>query len=188
MSPPAFRRLLVIGPGGAGKSTLAAQVAQRTGLPLVHLDAHFWRSGWRATPDDEWTQRVYALLVGEAWVMDGHFGGTLERRLAACDAVVYLDLSPWRCLWRVLQRRLRHRARPRPDMAPGCNERLDLSFAGWILGFRRTRRPKLLARLEAARARGVQVFVLDTPASVAAWLAALGQAGGGYLAPRAGAR
>ncbi|MFL6844708.1 MAG: AAA family ATPase [Allosphingosinicella sp.] len=30
--------MLVIGSPGAGKSTLAAGIARRTGLPLVHLD------------------------------------------------------------------------------------------------------------------------------------------------------
>ena len=42
--PPSLRRVLVIGCGGAGKSTFASRLGERTGLPVIHLDALFWRS------------------------------------------------------------------------------------------------------------------------------------------------
>ena len=48
------RRILVVGSGGAGKSTFARRLGELTGLPVVHLDRHFWRAGWKATPTDEW--------------------------------------------------------------------------------------------------------------------------------------
>ena len=43
-----MQRILVIGSPGAGKSTLSHQLAERTGLPLHHLDQLFWLSGWVA--------------------------------------------------------------------------------------------------------------------------------------------
>jgi choline dehydrogenase-like flavoprotein len=33
-----MRKVLVIGSGGAGKSVFAARLAERTGLPLIHLE------------------------------------------------------------------------------------------------------------------------------------------------------
>ena len=88
MSDPAtpLRRVLVIGPGGAGKSTFAARLAQRTGLPLIHLDQHYWRAGWVEPSNDEWLAKVDELVASERWIMDGNFGGTMERRLAALRA------------------------------------------------------------------------------------------------------
>ena len=47
---------LVVGPGGAGKSTFARRLGERTGLPVIHLDEHYWRPGWEPTPDDEWRE------------------------------------------------------------------------------------------------------------------------------------
>ncbi|WP_425387386.1 AAA family ATPase [Deinococcus murrayi] len=35
---PAMKRVLIVGSPGAGKSTFAQRLAERTGLPLVHLD------------------------------------------------------------------------------------------------------------------------------------------------------
>src|SRR5688572_11642762 len=45
----AVNKVLVIGPGGAGKSTFANALGERTGLPVIHLDALYWRPGWVAT-------------------------------------------------------------------------------------------------------------------------------------------
>jgi adenylate kinase family enzyme len=167
-----MQRVLVIGPGGAGKSTFARRLAQITGLPLVHLDALHWRAGWVQPERSEWEATVERLIAQPRWILDGHFGATLERRLAACDTVVYLDLPPLLCLWRVLKRRIANRGRAREGMAPGCIEKLDASFLGWILSFRSTRRAPLLERL--ARLRPDQrAVILRRRREVQAFLAAL---------------
>ena len=36
-------RVLVDGLMGSGKSTFARALAARTGLPLIHLDVHYWK-------------------------------------------------------------------------------------------------------------------------------------------------
>jgi adenylate kinase family enzyme len=41
-------RVLIVGCGGAGKTTMARRLASITGLPLVHLDRVYWRPGWGA--------------------------------------------------------------------------------------------------------------------------------------------
>jgi hypothetical protein len=41
-----MKRVVILGPGGAGKSRLAAELSGSTGLPVVHLDVLFWRPGW----------------------------------------------------------------------------------------------------------------------------------------------
>jgi hypothetical protein len=43
-------RIMLIGSGGAGKSTFARELAQLTHLPIVHLDQIFWKPGWEPTP------------------------------------------------------------------------------------------------------------------------------------------
>ena len=88
-----MRRVLVIGSGGAGKSRFAVALGRRLGLPVIHLDAHFWHAGWVETPAAEWRERRWrSWSAGEAWVMDGNYGGTMAQRLATCDTVIFLDL------------------------------------------------------------------------------------------------
>lgn len=167
-----MQRVLIIGPGGAGKSTLAVQLAALTRLPLVHLDALFWAPGWKASEPATWHAKVERAIAADRWVMDGNYGGSLDQRLAACDTVIFLDLPRHTCLSRVVQRRLRHRGRSRPDMTPGCPERLSLSFLWWIWRYRAKRRPRVLQRLAKLRP-DQHVLHLQTQKQIDALLARL---------------
>jgi adenylate kinase family enzyme len=160
-----MHRVLVIGSGGAGKSTFARRLAQCTGLPLIHLDAIYWRPGWIETPKEEWVQTVKSFLAAEHWVMDGNYGGTLEQRLTVCDAVVFLDLPRSVCLWRATMRRIRSRGRSRPDMREGCPDRLTWDFIRWIWRYPVERRPQILERLSRLESSH-RIFVLRSKAEV----------------------
>jgi adenylate kinase family enzyme len=163
------KRVLVIGSGGAGKTTFAKELAARTGLPLVHLDQLFWHPGWVPTPDPDWDRLVAELCAHERWIMDGNYGRTLPVRLAAADTVVFLNLPRIVCTWRVLKRQLRYFGRTRPDSAPGCPERLTWEFVWWVWTYPRRRRPDILRRLEAVRVTK-QVVVLKSAADMRAFL------------------
>lgn len=156
-------RVMLIGSGGAGKSTLARQLGDVTGLPVVHLDAHHWKPGWVPTPNDEWDAKVIELAAGERWIIDGNYGRTMELRFARADTVVFLDYSRWRCCYRAIKRRVQFAGRSRPDMTEGCEEKIDLEFLKWIWDYRATRRPGILARLDELRADGKRVVVLRSP-------------------------
>ncbi len=164
-----MKRIAIIGPGGAGKSTLARQIGAKTGLPVLHLDAHYWREGWVEPPKDEWGQAVQSLTEGEAWVMDGNYGGTMDLRLAAADTILFLDLPRWTCLMRVVGRQIHYRNRTRPDMAAGCPERLTWFFLKYVWNYRRDRRPGVLERM-ARYAEGRKLIHLQTPGQVRCFL------------------
>ena len=142
-----MQRILVIGSGGSGKSVFSTQLAKRTGLPLVHLDTCYWRVGWIEPAKSEWDAILDGLLKEDHWIMDGNYSGTLDRRIAACDTVIFLDRSRWLCLWRVIKRRITYGRTTRPDMTPGCNEHLSWSFLAWIFGYPERGRPAVLERL-----------------------------------------
>jgi adenylate kinase family enzyme len=142
-----MKRALLIGCGGSGKSTLAKRLADRTGLPLIHLDAFYWHPGWVETPKPEWEARVTALVSQDAWVMDGNYGGTLDIRLNAADTIIFMDLPRRTCVWRVLRRWWQHRGRSRPDLGDGCPEQLSWEFLRWVWSYRRDRRPTVLEKL-----------------------------------------
>ncbi|MBL0172084.1 MAG: DNA topology modulation protein [Gemmatimonadaceae bacterium] len=167
-----MRRVLIIGSGGAGKSTVATQLGTKLGIPVIHLDAHYWHPGWIATPPSEWRLRVAELVARDVWVMDGNYGGTMVQRLAACDTVVFLDLPRVVCLWRLVRRALRYAGRSRPDMTPGCPERLSWEFVWWVWTYPSRRRPQVLQRL-AALPTTTQVVLLRSSREVDAFMSAV---------------
>ena len=150
-----MKRVIVVGPGAAGKSTLAARLGEITRLPVIELDKLFWRPGLAPTPQAEWAAIQRQLAAQESWIMDGDLGpyDVLSIRLHAADAIVFLDFSPFRCAWRAIRR---------------SPERAD--FWKWLLLYRRRSRPALRQAI-AAHAGDAAVYVLPTPRAVRRFIA-----------------
>ncbi len=165
-----MKRVLIIGAGGAGKTTLARGLAERTGLPLVHLDQLYWLAGWQPTPAVEWQRKVEQVTRGHSWIIDGNYGGTLDMRLAACDTVLFLDLPRLVCLWRVMRRRLRYLGRSRPDLPDGCPEQLTWEFLVWIWTYPARRRRAVIERLAGVEGEK-RVTILRSVSAVDRFLA-----------------
>ena len=130
-----MERVLVIGSPGAGKSTLSAEIARLTGLPLIHMDQLAWKPGWVEASHDELDAKVREAAAAPRWVIDGNYGRTLPLRLPRADTVIDLDLPTWLCVWSILRRVLRHKGGTRSDMAPGCPERFDWEFLVYTARF-----------------------------------------------------
>lgn len=146
-----MRRILVIGSPGAGKSTLARRLAERFGLPLIHLDREYFGPGWSMPSKEEWREKVAALAARPEWVMDGNYASTFDLRVPRATAIVWLDVPRWRCMAGVIWRVARNYGRVRPDLGPDCTERLDWSFMRWIWSYPRTMRPKTVRMLARTR-------------------------------------
>lgn len=137
-----MERVVIIGCGGAGKSTLARQLGEKLDIPVVHLDKLFWKPGWVEMPKDEFDELHRREIAKEKWIMDGNFNRTMEERIARCDTVIYLDFSRVACLLGVVKRVLTTYGTVRPDMGEGCPERVDLDFLKWVWGYNKNKRER----------------------------------------------
>jgi adenylate kinase family enzyme len=161
------RRIAVLGCSGSGKSRLSRALGERLDLPVIHLDAQFWRPGWVQTPVEEWEARQESLFAGDSWVADGNFHATLAWRLARADTVVHLDFPRYQCFRGVLMRLVRQWGQVREDMGAGCPEGVDFKFLRWVWNFRRDVRPEVLRMLGDFKGR---VISLHSRSEVAAFL------------------
>ncbi len=139
---------MIIGCGGAGKSTLAKQLHAITGIEVIHLDQRYWKANWIEPEKAEWEKVMRELVERDNWIMDGNYGGTMEIRMARADLIIFLNRSRWLCLYRVLKRRFQYYGKTRPDMMEGYEERLSWAFLVYVYNYNNTRRPKILRRLK----------------------------------------
>lgn len=165
-----MRRVLVIGPCGAGKSTLSGELGKRLGLPVLHMDQLNWKSGWQESAPEELRAKLNTVIAGETWLIDGTYGGTLVPRLEQADTVIYLDYPIRLCVTRLLRRIWTWRGRTRPDMTEGCPERFDLGFLLYLLQWNSGPRIRTEQRLKGHEGK---VIRFSNPAQTAAWLGSL---------------
>lgn len=151
-----MKKVIVIGCPGSGKTVFSQKLAQKTGLPLIHLDALYHQKIWSADADrkkEEWVARVGELLAGEEWVIDGNYKSTLAMRAEAADTIVFLDYPGWISLLRTFRRRFQFHGRQRPDMPSGWKEKISLEFLVFIWRYRTAQRPKVHAVLHGQHAQ-----------------------------------
>lgn len=165
-----MNRILIVGCGGAGKTTLAMQLSELLNLEVIHLDQHFWNSGWRECSPDEWNAKVRKLIAKNRWVMDGNYSGTLEIRSEVADTIIFLDFSRWVCLSSIIRRRIQYHGQTRPSMPENCPEKIDHEFFWYVWNYRRTRRPGMLERLQKYAAGGKKVLIFNNRRELQQWL------------------
>jgi adenylate kinase family enzyme len=148
-----MQRILVMGSSGSGKSTFAQRLSAITGIPIVSLDALFWKPGWNPSEAAEFEVRVTEAARQPRWIMDGNYAssGAGELRRSTADAVFWFDLPRRTCMTGILGRIATSYSCVRPEMAAGCPEKIDFEFFRYVWTFRKLQRPKLMRYLEGLR-------------------------------------
>lgn len=168
------RRILVIGCSGGGKSTLSRALSDRFGLRHISMDREvFWLPGWVQRPKSEQRAIIGRLVAEECWIMDGTNTSSFDIRLPRAELVIWVRMPRLACMWGITSRWLKWRGRPRPEMAPGCPEKLDREFLHYVWTFERRVPPLILSRL-AEFAPDVPVAEIKTRSAMRALLDLLG--------------
>jgi adenylate kinase family enzyme len=142
------RRILVVGCSGGGKSTLSQKLARHFDLTYISIDRDIlWLPGWEQRDRAEQRQRIVERIAAERWVMDGTGPSTFDLRVPRSDVVIWVRMPRLLCIWGVLTRWLKYFGRTRPEMAPGCIEKVDWEFIQFIWTFERKFSPRIVAGL-----------------------------------------
>lgn len=156
-----MKRILVIGSGGSGKSTLSQKLGSILDLPVIHLDTYFWNANWVPKPNDEWDKIVDHFTNDEHWIIDGNYSRTMDIRIKRADVIIFLDLPRLLCIYRIIKRRVMYHKKSRPDMNDECPEKLDWEFVKWVWNYRKRSRMNTIKKLEQI-AEHQQVITVNT--------------------------
>jgi adenylate kinase family enzyme len=154
-----MKRVVVLGSPGAGKSTFARKLHQRSGLPIVHLDFYYHQSKYDYINNLEaWIARVKKLMEPEEWIIDGNYQSTVPLRCEAADTIILFDLPRRVCMYRVLRRRLQLRNKQRVDMPSEWKEKADWGFLKFVWNFNRLQIPRIVEVIDQNRHKNVAIF------------------------------
>ncbi len=169
------RRIACFGATGSGKTTIAAALGARLGLPIVAADEHCWDPGWTEVPADEQRRRLLPAIHAEAWVLDALRSSIARDAWERVDAVVALDY-PRATSFARLVRRTARRIRTHELVCNGNVETIRLALASdsilwWHARSWRSKRERM--RAWHADASAPPVLLLSRPRDADALLAAL---------------
>lgn len=138
-----MKKVIVIGCPGAGKTTLAEKLRDKTGLPLYYLDAIWHRFDRTHISREDFDERIKEIFAEDEWIIDGNYSRTIEMRLEACDTVFLFDLPTEVCLQGAIDRI----GKERYDV-PWVDRELDTKFREEIERFANNKLPEIYNLLE----------------------------------------
>lgn len=98
--------ILIVGPSGAGRSTLARSLTERLSLPYSATSWIRWSTDPRFSGPTYLDRQVDAILNQAAWIMDGDHSDRQVELWRDADVILWLDYSFQHVLWRMTRRNL----------------------------------------------------------------------------------
>lgn len=148
---------MVVGISGTGKSRLARRLALGAGLPLHHMDSLIWHPNWVEAERASIVTALARIAVEPRWIVEGWIDDYSSDLLDRADHIIDLDFPGWLAALGGIQRWWRHRGGVRPELPPGCTERLSWDYlATMVLRRERHQLDRTLAgrRVTKLRSRG----------------------------------
>jgi adenylate kinase family enzyme len=97
-------RIVILGCAGSGKTTLARRLGNRTGAPVICLDA-MWQPHWAENDVPAFRELLKKAHATDNWISDGNFAlATFDIRLPRATLVIWLEGSKSSCIWRAITR------------------------------------------------------------------------------------
>ncbi len=155
-----FHKAIIIGCPGAGKSTFARKLSDKTQLPLYYLDMLWHKSDRTTVERNIFDEKLTEIISGDEWIIDGNYGRTLEMRIQACEVIFLLDFPVDECLAGAESRI----GKQRVDM-PWIETEFDDKFRKWIIDFPKNELPKVYELLEKYKSKK-EIHVFHSKAEI----------------------
>ena len=162
-----FKRVVVVGSSGSGKTAFARALSEILGAPHIELDAHYWGPNWVPKPDEDLQKSLTAALDVDAWVFDGNLSSSNAEALKSATAIVWLNYSFPVVFGRAVHRTFR-RIVSRERLYSSNHESLVQIFdrdwiPWWVIRTFWSRRQKYRMMFSSPAFSALQIFELKSP-------------------------
>ena len=125
-------RMMICGPSNSGKSTLAAALARKLDIDIVHLDLlrHLPNTNWVQRPDEEFARLHEEAIAGDRWAIDGNYSSLIPARRERATGIILLSDNRWANMYRYLRRTLFQR--DRVGALSGNKDSVKLDMIRWV--------------------------------------------------------
>jgi len=126
------KRICILGPSCAGKSTLAEKLGEKLGLPVLHLDriSHIPGTNWAWRPRVAVQKEHDEFIQKDEWIVDGQYVRLLPQRFQRADTVILLKVNRFVSVWRFLKRHFR--GGDWPGKLQDASDKFDWEIMWWI--------------------------------------------------------
>jgi adenylate kinase family enzyme len=155
-----YKKVIIIGGGGAGKSTLADRIGTYTGYPVYHLDNLLLDSNWVMKDKSKWEEISQIFLTKDSGIVDGNYSSSMPNRVKWAQVIIYIDISTHVQLWRIVSRYVKNKLGldKRYGFPDGSKEKMDMKFILWTYHWNSNHREKLLSMLGLEKDKKVLII------------------------------
>lgn len=100
-------RIWIVGPPGAGKTTLSKLIREKLDIPYYELDQYFWELDWVKKDKVLFINDVSKICGTNKWIIDGQYPQALNVIIKNIDTFIWLDINLFTVLYRVFRRSLK---------------------------------------------------------------------------------
>lgn len=159
------KKIAVIGCSGSGKTYVSFKLAAKLKLPIYHLDQYAWKPGWEKVDFEELSRVHHDLCQKDSWIIEGIYFKLLHERIEAADAIIFLNMPRYICIYNVIKRAIINHGMITPGNPEGCHQKIFsfkfIEFLQWIWLFNDKHQQKIFDALNLVQ-NSKHIYILKS--------------------------
>ncbi len=155
-----FNKILIVGNGGSGKTTLSNKISKMLNIPILHLDNIYWINGWVHNEMEKFDSITSQFMQSQSWIIEGTPMRGFETRVSHSDTIIFLDFSCAACTFRIMKRSIKNIFSTATRHIDGPAKFFSLKALVWIWKFNNEKRKMILSVI--ARSNAKNLFHITT--------------------------
>lgn len=157
-------KIIIIGNGGTGKSTLGNKLSRELNIPVTHLDLLSWKDNFERVPEDVFTRDLNEAMKHDDMIIEGWaYHSTMKLRIDWADVIIYLKYPLDYCLKTVMQRNEEYNNKPYPyDSFTGDRAAQSALYTRAVTMVHEVYEPEVQNWLSAPEMKGKKIFEISS--------------------------